>query len=69
MEHHIPTQSTTDGRQYWMIVCSCGKQTSGGICEHVKEPSYFTMMSTPIVQNTNPPGIGTWTGYNYYDQR
>ena len=70
MQTHVPTTSTTDGKQYWMIVCDCGLQSSGGICEHVKEPNYFTEMKmSPPPVNTNPPGVGTWLGFNFYDLR
>lgn len=71
MQTHIPTTSTTDGKQYWMVICDCGMQSSAGICEHVKEPHYFTLMASlsDPATHTNPPGVGSWLGFNFYDLR
>jgi hypothetical protein len=41
MIYIIPTISTTDGKQYFMHVCDCGRQTTAGLCDHVSEPTYF----------------------------
>ncbi len=30
--------STTDGKIYKMVVCSCGKQTTLGVCQHINNP-------------------------------
>ena len=38
------SMSTADGKIYHQVICSCGKQNSAGICEHVQDPIYIEYM-------------------------
>lgn len=48
--------STTDGKIYHNIICTCGKQNTAGICDHVKTPVFIEQMPPQRVDYTVPLG-------------
>ena len=62
----MPSSARLSGQINRFIMPEEQKPEAGRVEEKRKEQITYKI---PLTPRTNPPGIGTWVGFNFYDLR